>query len=77
MALIDAGHLAGAVLLVRPDFAGMPPSTAPSSKSECTWRPLWIPGTKGGGRWWCYWIEWLAGQNGPPVHIRKRRSDLT
>jgi hypothetical protein len=81
LALIDTGHLAGAVLLVRDDFAGTDGRVAYFNRAvaelECCWRARWIPGSTGHPRWWCMWVMWLAGQSGPPVHIRKRRSDLS
>jgi hypothetical protein len=79
--LIEAGHLAGAVLLVRFDFAGTDGRAEIFNRAavewECCWRSRWIPGSTGNPRWWCMWVTWLAGQTGPPLHIRKRRRDLS
>jgi hypothetical protein len=54
MALLDAGHLAGPVLLVRPDFAGTDGRAGilncAVAEWECCWRPRWIPGSTGNPR---------------------------
>jgi hypothetical protein len=80
LALIDAGWLAAAVLLVRTDFAGTDGRANMLNRAvaewECTWRARWIPGSTGNPRWWCQWIAWLAGRDGPPVHYRLRRREL-
>jgi hypothetical protein len=79
--LLDAGHLAGAVLLVRMDFAGTDGRAAALNRAmaewECCWRARWIPGSTGNPRWWCLWVTWLAGRSGPPTHERLRRSNLS
>jgi hypothetical protein len=78
--LLDDGHLAAAVLLQRADAGGTDGrSTAlnyAAREFTCCWRPTWIPGSRGGARWWFEWIVWLAGCSGPPVHYRIRRRDL-
>jgi hypothetical protein len=33
----------------------------------CPWRPRWIPGTTGNGRWSSAWVTWLRGYRGPPA----------
>jgi hypothetical protein len=47
-----------------------------SHQFTCCWRPTWIPGSKGGGRWWFSWWIWQAGTSGPPVATHIRRRDL-
>jgi hypothetical protein len=78
--LLDTGHLAGAALLVRMDFAGTDGRAEALNRAvaewECCWRSRWIPGSTGNPRWWCLWATWLAGRSGPPTHERLRRSNL-
>jgi hypothetical protein len=77
LALLDKGHLRGAVLLARPDAAGTAGRADTFNRAAaeytCCWRPVWIPGTSGNGRWWFTWFVWLADRRGPPVHYRLRR----
>jgi hypothetical protein len=69
--LLDSGHLRGVVLLLRIDHTGAARRAdimnRAVAKLTCCWRPRWIPGTKGNGRWWCVWVTWLASESGPPV----------
>ncbi len=55
--LLDAGHLAGAALLVRIDFSGTDGRANALNRAvaewECCWRSRWIPGSTGNPRWWC------------------------
>jgi hypothetical protein len=78
--LLDTGHLSAAVLLQRADASGTDGRADIFNRATweiiCCCRPLWIPGTKGGGRWWSQWFVWLAGQSGPPISRRIRRGDL-
>ena len=78
--LLNTGHLASAVLLQRADSGGAAGRAAAFNRAvlelTCCWRPVWIPGTAGGGRWWFSWFVWLAGHPGPPVNRRIRRADL-
>jgi hypothetical protein len=80
MALLDAGWLAGAVLLVRDDFAGTDGRAVVLNRAiaewECVWRTRWIPGSKGDPRWWCQWVTWQVGRDGPPAHHRLRRREI-
>jgi hypothetical protein len=80
LALIDAGQLAAAVLLVRSDFGGTDGRAEmfnrASAEWECCMRTRWIPGSTGNPRWWCHWVLWRAGCSGPPVHTRLRRKQL-
>jgi len=80
MVLLDSGHLAGAVFLQRADAGGTDGHAAIFNRAvaefTCCWRPVWIPGTPGGGRWWFSWLVWLATRGGPPVNTRIRRRDL-
>jgi hypothetical protein len=77
---LDAGHLSAAVLLQRADASGTDSRAEVFNRAAyeitCCWRPLWIPGTKGGGRWWSQWFVWLPGQPGPTISRHVRRRDL-
>lgn len=74
MALLEAGWLSAAALLLRAD------ATATIGRSDilnravaewtCCWRQRWIPGTTGQPRWWFHWFAWLPGSSGPPVNHR-------
>lgn len=68
LSLMDSGHLRGLVLLLRIDHTGAGGRAAILNRAAaiwtCCWRPTWIPGTKGNGRWWCVWVLWLPGVNG-------------
>jgi hypothetical protein len=78
--LLDTGNLSAAVLLQRADAGGAAGRSKLFNRAAyeitCCWRPVWLPGTKGGGRWWFQWFVWLAGQSGPPINRRIQRSDL-
>jgi hypothetical protein len=37
-----------------------------SSIVTCCWRPVWVKGTRGNGRWANAWISWLPDDTGPP-----------
>ena len=91
MALLDNRHLSAAVMLVRPDFAGVDKVSAyqhsalpAGSRSfnravaefTCCRRIRWLPGTTESPRWWCSWFVWRAGHTGPPVNTRLRKADL-
>ena len=77
MALLDSGWLSGAVLLQRADAGGTKGHAELFNRAvgeyTCCWRPVWIPGSPGGGRWWFSWFVWLAGHSGPPVNTRITR----
>jgi hypothetical protein len=78
---LGTGHLAEAVLLQRADAGGTDGRAEAFNRAAheftCCWRPVWIPGSTGGCRWWFLWLVWLAGGDGPPIHHRIRRSDLS
>jgi hypothetical protein len=69
--LLDAGLIAGLVLLVRCDT----PTAARRADAfnraagtlTCCWRPVWIEGSKGNGRWSNAWVWWLPDYPGPPA----------
>jgi len=71
LGLLDSGHLIGAVMLQRADSAGtdgrVDVFNRAAAEWTCCWRPVWIPGSDGNGRWWFSWFVWLPGQSGPPV----------
>jgi hypothetical protein len=68
--LLDANRIAGLVLLMRYDAltaAGRADAfNRASSILTCCWRPVWIEGTSGNGRWSNAWVCWLADCGGPP-----------
>jgi hypothetical protein len=80
LALIDSGWLAGAVLLQRADAGGTDGRAEifnrAAAEITCCWRPRWIPGTTGNGRWWFSWFVWLPDHSGPPVTHRIRRRQI-
>jgi hypothetical protein len=57
--LLDSGHLRAAVLLLRIDHTGAGGRADILNRAAatwtCCWRPRWVPGTTGNGRWWCVW----------------------
>jgi hypothetical protein len=69
--LLDHGQLAGFVLLVRTDALTAASRadvfTRAAAMWVCCWRPVWIAGTAGNGRWSNAWIVWLPDHPGPPV----------
>jgi hypothetical protein len=68
--LLDANRIAGLVLLVRYDALTAASRAAAFNRASsivtCCWRPLWIEGTRGNGRWSNAWISWLADHSGSP-----------
>jgi hypothetical protein len=80
LALLDVGFLAGAALLIRNDFGGTDGRVDIFNRAvaefECCWRSRWIPGSTGNPMWWCQWVVFEAGRDGPPVHRRLRLSAL-
>jgi hypothetical protein len=69
--LLDCGAVSGVILLVRCDAL-----TAASRANAfnracgiwiCCWRPVWVEGTKGNGRWSNAWVSWVPDHRGPPV----------
>jgi hypothetical protein len=69
--LVDCGKIAGLVLLVRLDTLTAASRAHAFNRAAamliCCWRPVWIDGTCGGGRWSNAWIVWLADYRGPPA----------
>jgi hypothetical protein len=69
LALLDRGVATALVLLLRCDALTAGGRAAvlnrASAQWTCCWRPVWVPGTKGGGRWSNVWIVWHAGGAGP------------
>jgi hypothetical protein len=80
LALLDAGWLSGAALLIRNDFAATDGRADMFNRAtaewECVWRTRWIPGSTGNPRWWCQWVTWQVGRNEPPMHYRLRRRQI-
>jgi hypothetical protein len=79
--LIDANRLAGLVLLVRGDALWAASRAAAFNRASlivtCCWRPVWVEGTSGNGRWANAWVIWLQDAGPPSARwvppFRKRR----
>jgi hypothetical protein len=69
--LLDDGLIAGLVLLVRCDTLTASSRAGAFNRAAgiltCCWRPVWIEGTTGNGRWSNAWVWWLPNHPGPPV----------
>jgi hypothetical protein len=78
--LLDRGAASALVLLLRSDAVSADCRADALNRASaefcCSWRPVWLPGTQGGGRWSNSWIVWHAGQHGPPITRRLRRQDI-
>jgi hypothetical protein len=81
--LIDAGELDAVVLLFRHDHLQSESRTPPRCRIAalnratqmfiCPWRPTWIAGSGGNGRWSNAWILWLRGaEPRRPVWLKRR-----
>jgi hypothetical protein len=70
LGLLDSGAISGAVLLVRHDALTAASRAGAFSRATtlwiCAWRPRWIEGSTGTGRWSNVWVFWNAGEHGPP-----------
>lgn len=68
--LLDANRIAGLVLLVRWDALTAASRAAAFTRANsifvCCWRPVWIEGTHGNGRWSNAWISWVRDDRRPP-----------
>jgi hypothetical protein len=80
---LDAGELDAVLLLFRHDHlqseSRHPPKCRIAALNRatqlfiCPWRPTWIPGTKGNGRWTNTWVLWLRGAEPlRPVWLKRR-----
>jgi hypothetical protein len=69
--LLDHGRISGLVLLVRSDTLTATTRAHAFNRATgiliCCWRPVWIEGSRGNGRWANAWIWWLPDCPGPPV----------
>jgi hypothetical protein len=75
-ALLDADQLDLVVLLFRHDHLQSESRTPPRVRIPalrraaaiyiCPWRPIWIAGTEGNGRWAFNWVIWKRKSDGPP-----------
>jgi hypothetical protein len=85
MLLLDEYRLDAVVLLFRHDHLQSECRTPPHCRLSalqqaediyiCPWRPIWIEGSSGNGRWTFSWVVWQANRVGPPVmHWLKQRS---
>ena len=70
-ALLDCGAITAFVLLLRLDKImaeeRVPAFNRAAALWHCSWRPIWIPGTKGNGRWSNVWCCWRRDYQGPPL----------
>jgi hypothetical protein len=75
LSLLDSRVITGLVLLIRHDYlqAGsrVEVFNRASLEVRCCWRPQWLPGTTGQGRWSCSWILWSSGPRRPPLYLQK------
>jgi hypothetical protein len=69
--LVDHRAIAGLVLLLRYDALTAATRADALNRAvgilTCCWRPVWIEGTKGNGRWANAWVWWLPDHQGPPT----------
>jgi hypothetical protein len=69
--LLDNGLIAGLVLLVRCDTLTAATRAdafnCAAGVLTCCWRPVWVEGSKGNGRWSNAWVWWLPHHPGPPA----------
>jgi hypothetical protein len=83
MMLLDAGELDAVILLFRHDHLQSESRTPPRCRIAalnratqifiCPWRPTWIAGTSGNGRWSNAWVLWLRGaEPRRPVWLKRR-----
>jgi len=80
LTLLDRGVAPALVLLLRCDALTAAGRAAALNRASaqwtCCWRPVWLPGTKGGGRWSNAWLVWRAGHGGPAAAHYLRRADV-
>jgi hypothetical protein len=82
LTLIDAGWLAGLVVLCRTGADDTDGRAAAFNRAamewRCCWRPYWKPRRPGDKqpRWNYHWHLWLRGCAGPPMTCRLTRSQL-
>jgi hypothetical protein len=78
--LLDRGDITALVVLLRHDALTASGRAAAVNRASahwtCCWRPVWLSGTKGGGRWSNVWVAWCAGRGGPPTAHYLRRADV-
>jgi hypothetical protein len=78
--LLDLGVASALVLLLRNDALTTDGRAevlnGASIQWDCCWRPVWVPGTKGGGRWSCAWVLFRPGGADQTVLRRLRRRDI-
>lgn len=71
--LLDAGQIAGLVLLLRHDHLMAASRIDAFNRAvhevHCNWRPIWIPDSDGNPRWSFHWIAWHDGPRQPPHYI--------
>jgi hypothetical protein len=69
--LLDSGLIVGLVLLVRSDALTAATRADAFNRAAgaliCCWRPLWIEGSPGNGRWANAWVWWSRNHRGPPT----------
>jgi hypothetical protein len=78
--LLDRGVASALVLLMRNDAltadCRAEALNRASAEWACSWRPVWLPGTKGGGRWSNSWVLFRPGVANQTVVRRLRRQDI-
>jgi len=71
LALLDLDWLSSLVLLLRIDHLAAAGRAAALDRAAaiwiCSWRPRWIPGSTGNGRWSFAWVQWRRDEKRPPV----------
>ena len=69
--LLDQGDIAGLTLLVRSDHITAAERAEAFNKASrvdmCAWRPRWVEGSTGNGRWSNAWVTWQPDHDGPPA----------
>jgi hypothetical protein len=83
MTMLDANDMDAVVLLFRHDHLQSESRTPPRCRIAalnratqvfiCPWRPTWIPGSGGNGRWSNAWVLWMRNAEPRPVVWLKRR----
>lgn len=79
--LLDRGLASAVVLLFRNDAltadCRVEALNRASAEWACSWRPVWVEGSKGNGRWSNSWLLWRPDLPNQTVVRRLRRRDLT
>jgi hypothetical protein len=80
LALLDRDWLQSVILLMRIDHLTAAGRAAAFNRAAetwtCCWRPRWIPGSAGNGRWSFVWVVWSRCGAQPPVSRYLTLADL-